>query len=74
MTQEYREARFEFERGYFSELMTRHKNCVLAVAREAGLNRTELYRKLESLGLRRSTHTRALQTALRPIIHSKETA
>lgn len=41
----------EFQRSYFLEMLTRHGNCVAKVAREAELNRSELYRKLAGLGL-----------------------
>lgn len=46
-----REAREAFERGYFQRLLERCDNNVSQVARAAGMERTNLYRKLKQLGI-----------------------
>ncbi|MFO7594076.1 MAG: sigma-54 dependent transcriptional regulator [Pseudomonadota bacterium] len=44
-----RQAREQFERSYFEELMRRYEGSVNKVAQHAGMERTHLYRKLRSL-------------------------
>lgn len=46
-----REAREQFERSYFEELLERYGGSVNKVAQHAGIERTHLYRKLRSLGI-----------------------
>ena len=46
-----REARDQFERIYFLNLLKREKNSITRVASFAGLERTHLYRKLKQLGI-----------------------
>ena len=46
-----REARDQFERIYFMNLLKRENNSMTKVASAAGLERTHLYRKLKQLGL-----------------------
>jgi len=47
----YREAREEFERVYFENLLAREHGSMSRVAERSGLERTHLYRKLKALGL-----------------------
>lgn len=55
-----REARDQFERLYFLNLLRRENNSITRVANFAGLERTHLYRKLKQLGLEigRNSRTR----------------
>lgn len=46
-----REARDQFERIYFLNLLKRENNSITRVASFAGLERTHLYRKLKQLGI-----------------------
>lgn len=46
-----REARDQFERVYFFNLLKRENNSISRVANFAGLERTHLYRKLKQLGI-----------------------
>ena len=46
-----REARDQFERIYFMNLLRKENNSMTKVASAAGLERTHLYRKLKQLGL-----------------------
>jgi DNA-binding NtrC family response regulator len=46
-----REARENFERRYFTELLARHDGNINQVAQHSGIERTHLYRKLKSLGI-----------------------
>ncbi|MGM0593170.1 MAG: sigma-54-dependent transcriptional regulator [Pseudomonadota bacterium] len=46
-----RQAREQFERNYFEELMRRYHGSVVKVSQHAGMERTHLYRKLRSLGI-----------------------
>ncbi len=46
-----REARDQFERIYFLNLLRKENNSMTKVASSAGLERTHLYRKLKQLGL-----------------------
>lgn len=46
-----REARDQFERLYFLNLLKRENNSITRVATFAGLERTHLYRKLKQLGI-----------------------
>ncbi len=46
-----REARDQFERIYFMNLLKREHNSMTRVATSSGLERTHLYRKLKQLGL-----------------------
>ncbi len=46
-----REARDQFERIYFLNLLKKENNSMTRVASSAGLERTHLYRKLKQLGL-----------------------
>lgn len=46
-----REARENFERRYFIELLSRHDGNINQVAQHSGIERTHLYRKLKSLGI-----------------------
>ena len=48
----YREARTEFERAYFLNALTRERGKLQDVAARTGIERTHLYRKIRSLGLR----------------------
>ena len=47
----HREARDQFERIYFLNLLKRENNSITRVASFAGLERTHLYRKLKQLGI-----------------------
>ncbi len=47
----YREAREEFEKMYFENLLAKENGSMSRVAERAGLERTHLYRKLKALGL-----------------------
>jgi DNA-binding NtrC family response regulator len=49
---EYRTARTRFEALYFSQLLERCSGNFTEAARVAGMSRSNLYRKLEELGLR----------------------
>jgi len=46
-----REARDQFERAYFLNLLKKENNSIAKVAAFAGLERTHLYRKLKQLGV-----------------------
>ena len=48
----FREARTEFERAYFLNALTRESGKLQDVAARTGIERTHLYRKIKSLGLR----------------------
>lgn len=48
----YREARLEFERAYFLNALARDGGRQTEVAARTGLERTHLYRKIKTLGLR----------------------
>lgn len=48
----YREARLEFERAYFLNALARDGGRQTEVAQRTGLERTHLYRKIKTLGLR----------------------
>jgi DNA-binding NtrC family response regulator len=48
----YREARREFERLYWHSVLQRHRGNVTAAARATGLDRTNIYNRMEDLGLR----------------------
>lgn len=50
----YREARQNFEREYFAELLDIHRYKMTRVARAAEMNRSFLYKKLGALGLIRN--------------------
>ena len=52
LDEDYRGAREKFERLYFTQLIQRCKGNHTQAARQAGLSRSSLYRKLEELGLR----------------------
>lgn len=61
-----REARDQFERIYFLNLLRKENNSMTKVASFAGLERTHLYRKLKQLGLevgRARNAERAAETA-----------
>ncbi len=49
---ELREARDDFERGYFEYHLSREGGNMSRVAERAGLERTHLYRKLKHLGVK----------------------
>lgn len=46
-----REARENFERRYFTELLSRFEGNINQTAQHSGIERTHLYRKLKSLGI-----------------------
>lgn len=48
----YREARLEFERAYFLNVLAREGGNMSQVAQRTGIERTHLYRKFHLLGLR----------------------
>lgn len=48
----YREARLEFERAYFLNVLAREGGNMSQVAQRTGIERTHLYRKFHALGLR----------------------
>lgn len=48
----YREARLEFERAYFLNVLAREGGNMSQVAQRTGIERTYLYRKFHVLGLR----------------------
>lgn len=51
----YREARTEFERAYFLNVLASEDGNMAHVAERTGLERTNLYRKFKALGLRTRT-------------------
>lgn len=51
----YREARTEFERAYFLHALSREGGNMSLVAEHTGIQRTHLYRKFKSLGIRSRT-------------------
>ncbi len=51
-----REAREQFEKLYFEHLLRIHNGSIVKVARQAGIERTHLYRKLRSLGIDPKQH------------------
>ncbi len=51
-----REAREQFEKLYFEHLLRAHNGSIVKVARQAGIERTHLYRKLRSLGIDPKQH------------------
>ena len=53
-----RQAREQFERRYFSELLNRLDGNVNQAAQHAGVERTHLYRKLRALGIDAKQGTR----------------
>lgn len=48
----YREARTEFERAYFLHMLAAEGGNMALVAQRTGIERTHLYRKFKSLGIR----------------------
>lgn len=52
LRKDWKSARTNFARLYFSELIKRHGNNLSEASRRAGMSRSNLYRNLEDLGLR----------------------
>jgi DNA-binding NtrC family response regulator len=47
----YRDAKSQFEKIYFQRMIARVGNSITELSKATGLDRTYLYRKLESLGI-----------------------
>jgi len=47
----YRDARRDFERNYWNEIMVKHGRNVTHAARAAGVNRTDMYKRLKRAGV-----------------------
>lgn len=53
----YREAELEFQRGYWRNVLREANGSIAKAARIAEVNRTNLYKILERLGLIRELHS-----------------
>ena len=51
MPNHYREAKRIFDVEYFSTLQQLHQRNMTRIAETAGMNRTQLYKKMKKLGL-----------------------